>query len=155
MLADELFNDYAVRQGSITPLFTTYCDGINVKCKGLSQWETVSLAQDGFVPYEILTYYFGDNINLVKNAPVKPNILIFPGTPLTTGAEGNDVKTIQIMLNRISSVYTDIPKIYPVDAAFSNETESAVRAFQKIFALPPKELSIRQHGIKSTTFTMT
>jgi len=138
MLADELFNDYAVRQGSITPLFTTYCDGINVKCKGLSQWETVSLAQDGFVPYEILTYYFGDNINLVKNAPVKPNILIFPGTPLTTGAEGNDVKTIQIMLNRISSVYTDIPKIYPVDAAFSNETESAVRAFQKIFALPPK-----------------
>ena len=68
-LTGELFNDYIVRQGSVEPLFAVYCDGREVSCNGLSQWGTVELAEQGMTPYEILTYYYGDNINLVQDAP--------------------------------------------------------------------------------------
>ena len=64
-IVDEIFNDYVVRQGYIEPLFTSFCNGTTVTCSGLSQWGTVSLANQGFTPYEILQYYYGDNINIV------------------------------------------------------------------------------------------
>ena len=47
MLADELFTDYVVRQGSVEPLFTQFCNGTTVQCEGLSQWGTVDLAEMG------------------------------------------------------------------------------------------------------------
>jgi len=40
-IANEIFNDYLARQGSVEPLFAQYCDGIEVTCNGLSQWGTV------------------------------------------------------------------------------------------------------------------
>ena len=55
-LAGELFNNYIRRAGSIEPLFAQYCNGTTVTCAGLSQWGTVSLAEQGYTPYEILTY---------------------------------------------------------------------------------------------------
>ena len=69
-IVDEIFNDYIVRQGDITPLFARYCDGRTSSCPGgLSQWGSVSLAEEGFTPYRILTSYYGD-ISLVEDAPV-------------------------------------------------------------------------------------
>ena len=64
-IADEIFNDYIVRNGNVQPLFAQYCDGVRVRCDGLSQWGTVSLAEDGLTPYEILQYYYGDDISIV------------------------------------------------------------------------------------------
>ena len=61
-IVDDIFNDYVVRQGSIEPLFTQYCNGTTSTCDGLSQWGTVDLADQGLIPYEILQYYFGDDI---------------------------------------------------------------------------------------------
>ena len=56
-LVDELFNNYIVRQGSVAPLFSAFCNGTTVTCDGLSQWGTVTLANNGLTPYEILQYY--------------------------------------------------------------------------------------------------
>ena len=40
------------------------------QCRGLSQWGSQELAQQGRTPYEILQYYYGQDIDLVYNAPV-------------------------------------------------------------------------------------
>ena len=34
-IVDEIFNDYVVRQGSVEPLFTQFCNGTTVTCEGL------------------------------------------------------------------------------------------------------------------------
>ena len=136
-LVDELFNDYVRRQGSIEPLFTAFCNGTTSTCQGLSQWGTVTLANRGYTPYEILQYYYGDNIDIVKNAPVKTNMPSFGGLDLTVGSAGNDVKTVQVYLNRISGNYPAIPKIPRADGVFDEATAAAVRKFQQVFGLEP------------------
>lgn len=134
-LVDELFNDYVQRQGSVEPLFTSFCNGTTSTCAGLSQWGTVDLANSGFSPYEILQYYYGDDINIVKDAPVKSAMPSYPGIPLQYGSAGNDVKSMQIFLNRISRNYPAIPKIPQVDGIFDTSTVDAVRVFQEVFDL--------------------
>lgn len=78
-ITDELFKNYVVRQGSIEPLFTQFCNGTTVTCSGLSQWGTVGLAEQGYTPYEILQYYYGNDINIVTDAVVKTNTPSYPG----------------------------------------------------------------------------
>jgi len=134
-IVDEIFNDYIVRQGSIEPLFAQFCDGIRTTCNGLSQWGSVDLAQNGLTPYEILQYYYGEDINIVFDAPVGGVIPSYPGAPLRRGAFGEDVRIIQNQLNRIGKNFPAIPKIREVNGAFNMETEEAVRVFQRIFNL--------------------
>lgn len=134
-LVDELFNDYVRRQGSVEPLFTSFCNGTTTTCAGLSQWGTVSLAEQGMTPYEILQYYYGDDIDIVKNAPVKSSQPSYPGFELKLGDAGNEIKLMQVFLNRISRNYPAIPKIAEVDGIFGANTEEAVRKFQEIFSL--------------------
>ena len=135
LLVDELFNNYVRREGSIEPYFTQYCNGTTVTCNGLSQWGTVDLANQGKNSIEILKNYYGDDIELVVNAPVRDITPSYPGEPLRLGSASNDVLTKQIQLNRISTNYPAIPKIYPVDGVFGTSTEDAVLAFQRIFNL--------------------
>lgn len=135
-LADELFTDYVRRQGSVEPLFTQFCNGTTVTCDGLSQWGTVGLANQGYTPYEILQYYYGDDINIIQDAEVMTNTPSYPGVELRQGIFGNDVRTIQVQLNRISRNSPAIPKISSVDGAFGEQTEEAVKEFQKVFDLP-------------------
>ena len=137
LLVDELFNNYVRRQGSIEPYFTQYCNGTTSTCEGLSQWGTVDLANQGLNSVEILQSFYGDDIEIVTNAPVRNNQPSYPGVPLTVGSNGNDVLTKQIQLNRISRNYPAIPKIDPVDGVFGTATEDAVVAFQEIFGLTP------------------
>ncbi|MDE5569101.1 MAG: peptidoglycan-binding protein, partial [Ruminococcus sp.] len=88
-----------------------------------------------FSPYEILQYYYGDDINIVKDAPVKSAMPSYPGIPLQYGSASNDVKSMQIFLNRISRNYPAIPKIPQADGIFDTSTVEAVRVFQEIFDL--------------------
>ena len=134
-LVDELFNDYVRRKGSIEPLFTSFCNGTTTTCSGLSQWGTVSLAGRGYTPYEILKYYYGDDIEIVEDAPVKTALPSYPDTVLKNGIFGNDVKSVQVWLNRISRNYPAIPKIPAADGVFDTPTEEAVKKFQQIFGL--------------------
>lgn len=134
-LVDELFNDYVVRSGSIEPYFTAYCDGRELRCDGLEQWGTVRLAEEGLTPYEILQYYYGDNINIVSNAPIGDGLPPWDGQTLSLGSLGNSVQQVQIRLNRISKNFPLIPKIYPVNGIFDTATENAVKEFQRAFSL--------------------
>ncbi|MBD5128745.1 MAG: spore cortex-lytic protein [Ruminococcaceae bacterium] len=135
-IVDEVFNNYIVRRGSVEPLFTMFCNGTTVTCEGLSQWGTVPLANRGYSPYEILQYYYGNDIDIVYNAPVSPNIPSYPGTPFGFGASGNEVRTIQVELNRIGTNYPAIPKIVPANGIYGESTTEAVRTFQSVFNLP-------------------
>ncbi len=135
-IVDELFDDYVRRQGRVEPLFTAFCNGTTVTCDGLSQWGTVRLARQGFVPYEILQYYYGDDIEIVKNAPVRSNTMSYPGYVLSAGSSGMGVQTIQIQLNRISRNYPAIPKIPSASGEYDAATEDTVRVFQQVFDLP-------------------
>ncbi len=134
-LAGELFNNYIRRRGNIEPLFAQYCNGTTVTCNGLSQWGSVTLAEQGYTPYEILTYYYGENIELIQNAPVMGTTSGVPLYPLQLGSTGDEVRTAQIRLNRISSNFPAIPKILATDGIFAEDTEAAVLRFQEIFNL--------------------
>ena len=134
-LVDSLFDTYIRRQGFIEPLAAKFCNGTTVTCDGLSQWGSEELARQGYDSVAILRYYYGDDIELVSNAPIRGITESYPGTPLRLGSTGPFVTVVQTALNRISQNYPAIPKINPVDGIFGQQTESAVRQFQQIFSL--------------------
>lgn len=134
-IAAEIFDSYIRRINNIEPLFAQYCNGTTVTCDGLSQWGSVDLANQGYVPFDILQYYYGDNIELVRDVPIAGPQQSAPAYPLRLGSVGDDVRTVQIRLNRISNNYPSIPKIVLTDGIFGNDTEAAVRRFQEIFGL--------------------
>lgn len=134
-IVDDIFNNYLVREGNVQPFFAQYCDGVRSTCAGLSQWGTVELANQGLTPFEILRYYYGNDINIVYNAQVGRNIPSYPGSAIRRGFFGEDVITIKRQLNRIAKNYPAIPVIQNLNGAYDLETENAVRAFQRIFNL--------------------
>ena len=136
-IVDEIFNSYIRRRGNIEPLFAAYCDGIEVRCNGLSQWGSLSLANEGYTPLEILKYYYGNDIDIISNAPVEGASPSAPTFPLSIGSSGDKVRILQLRLNRISDNYPSIPKIASIDGIFAEDTEAAVIRFQEIFSLSP------------------
>lgn len=133
-IVDEIFNRYVVRQGQQNPYFTEFCNGTTVTCAGLSQWGTVELAKQGYTPYNILQYYYGDDID-IKTAPVMPYSESYPGYPLRLGSTGRSVELVQRQLNRVAQNYPAIPMTYPVDGIFGANTEASVKKFQEVFGL--------------------
>ncbi len=136
-LAAELFDSYVRRQGNVEPLLTAYCDGRRVTCEGLSQWGTVELAEQGYTPYEILTYYYGNDIDIVRDVPIQNTTESAPTVPLRVGTVNDQVRVAQIRLNRISKNYPSIPKIAQTDGIFLQDTADATQRFQEIFGLTP------------------
>ncbi|MBQ3511232.1 MAG: peptidoglycan-binding protein [Bacilli bacterium] len=133
-VVDELFNDYLVKDDQVQPLFAMYCDGRITTCDGLSQWGTVSLANQGKSPLEILRNYYG-NVSIIFNAPVEENIRTYPGFPVEVGTAGDFVRMLNMQLNRIGQNYPAIPVILNDSPYFTIETENAVKKFQEIFNL--------------------
>lgn len=136
-LVDEMVGSYIRRVGSVEPLAAKFCNGTTTTCDGLSQWGSEALAQEGLDSVEILKYYYGDDIEIVTNAPMEGVTESYPGTPLRLGSTGPAVTVVQTSLNRISQSYPAIPKINPVDGIYGPQTRAAVEAFQQIFALEP------------------
>lgn len=135
-IADELFDSYIVRQGQLEPLYAQFCDGRVSQCPGLLQWGTVDLAQRGFTPYEMLQFYYGDNINIQTDTPLQEAFETYPGTPLKLGDNNPYVLLMQVSLNTIATNYPAIPKIPSPSGTFDETTQEAVREFQGIFNLP-------------------
>lgn len=136
-LVDNLFNDYLRRPNFVEPLAAKFCNGTTVTCAGLSQWGSQSLAQQGLSSTQILRRYYGNNIEIVNDAPVRGFTPSYPGAPLQRGSQGPSVVQMQVMLNRIAQNYPAIPRISPVDGIFGTQTENSVRSFQRIFDLNP------------------
>ena len=135
ILTDQLFNNYIRKQGRVEPYYAQFCDGRITQCNGLSQWGTVDLANRGLNYLEILQFYYGDDIEIVENAPVSDNIQSYPGVAFSLGSFGNDVLILKRELNRIAQNYPAIPTISQLNGVYDRETDESVRAFQKIFNL--------------------
>lgn len=136
-IVDELFTSYIKRGDNIEPLFAQFCDGVEVSCQGLSQWGSVSLANEGRDYESILKNYYGNDIEIVTNVPVSDIEGSAPPVNLVEGDTGREIELIQTKLNRISANFPGIPKIYPVDGFYGKETKDAVIKFQEVFDLTP------------------
>ena len=134
-VVDEIFNDYIRRRGFVEPLSAKFCNGTTSTCDGLSQWGSQALALQGRNSVEILKHYYGDDIELVVEAPIRDIALSYPGSPLRLGDTGPDVVVVQAMLNRVAQNYPAIPKVSPAAGVFNQATRDAVLTFQGIFHL--------------------
>ena len=135
-IVDEIFDNYVVKGNQIQPYFTTYCDGKIKTCAGLSQWGTVTLANQGKTPLQILQYYYGNDISIKYDAPVGSLVGVFPGYDIGLGSAGNPVLAIQRDLRRIRKNYPAIPDITRTQGIYGEQTVNAVKKFQEIFNLP-------------------
>ena len=131
-IVDGIFNVYARRQGFRNPYFTEYCNGTTSTCKGMSQWGTVTLANQGLTPLQILKRYYPQDLELAT-APTASVTESFPGT-LALGSSGENVRRMQIFLNRIHGNFPSIPTV-TVNGQFDAQTQEAVRIFQRSFNL--------------------
>lgn len=133
-IVDEIFNQYVRRQGQLAPFFTSFCNGNTVTCAGLSQWGTVTLANQGMSAIQILRYYYPNDIEISETNIISGILISFPGT-LRLGSSGLDVQIIQSYLNRIRRNYPAIPLITDNPGVFGSSTQAAVSKFQSIFSL--------------------
>lgn len=139
-LVDDIFNVYPRREGHLEPLFASYCNGSTTTCAGLSQWGTVTLAERGYTPIEMLQYYYGDDVELVATNDIRGIEASYPGYLLRRGMRNDYVRILQRQLIRIRQDYPAIPAISSATGYFGPETEAAVLAFQRIFNLTPDGL---------------
>ena len=150
---DDLFTTYIRRKGFVEPLAAKFCNGTTSTCNGLSQWGSQEMAQQGYNSMEILRRYYGDDIELVVDAPIQNITTSYPGSPMRLGSVSQNVAMFQAMLNRISQNYPAIPKIFPVTGIFGQDTQNAVRTFQSIFDLSPDGWWERPPGTRWSTST--
>ena len=139
-IVDQIFHQYVRREGHNVPYFTSFCNGTTATCRGLSQWGTVNLAQQGLDPLQILRYYYPDDVEIATADAVTDVLVSYPGTVLRPGSSGLDVQTIQTYLNRIRQNYPAIPAITDPEGTFGNSTLAAVKKFQSVFGLTPDGL---------------
>lgn len=135
LIVDEIFNEYVRRQGQTAPYFTSFCNGTTAACAGLSQWGTVTLANQGYSPLQILRSYYPRDVEIAETNIITGVVSSYPGTPLKTGSTGLDVQTIQTYLQRIRRNYPAIPAITDETGVFGESTRAAVAKFQSIFNL--------------------
>lgn len=133
-ITDDIFNTYVRREGTVEPYYTEYCDGKTVSCPGMKQWGTVDRAEEGMNALQILRYYYGNDIEIIRTNNIQSIPQSYPGTPLRRGDTGTDVRTLQRWLTRIAKDYPFFGKP-GTDGIFGAATESCVRAFQKQFNL--------------------
>lgn len=136
-IVDEIFNEYVRRQGQTAPYFTSFCNGSTATCPGLSQWGTVTLANQGLSPLQILRSYYPKDVEIAETNIITGIVSSYPGAALKTGSTGLDVQTIQTYLQRIRRNYPAIPAITDPAGVFGESTRAAVAKFQSIFNLTP------------------
>ncbi len=134
-IVDRIFNEYVRRQGQNAPYFTSFCNGTTATCQGLSQWGTVTLANQGLTPLQILRSYYPKDIEIAETDIITGMLSSYPGTALRTGSRGLDVQTVQSWLTRIRRNYPAIPAITDETGVFGNSTKAAVTKFQSVFQL--------------------
>ena len=136
-IVDEIFNEYVRRPGQTVPFFTSFCNGTTATCAGMSQWGTVTLANQGLTPLQILRSYSPREVEIAETNIITGIVSSYPGTALRTGSTGLDVQTIQTYLGRIRRNYPAIPAITDQAGVFGESTRAAVAKFQSIFNLSP------------------
>ena len=146
-ITDDIFNTYLRKRGTVNPYYSEYCDGKSVTCPGLKQWGTVTLANNGRSALQILRYYYGSDIEIVRTSNIQSIPQSYPGSPLRQGDSGTTVFTLQRQLNRITKDYPFLGKL-TVDGVFGSRMAATVRAFQKQFNLTADGMVGRQTWYK-------
>ncbi|MEA5051578.1 MAG: peptidoglycan-binding protein [Oscillospiraceae bacterium] len=134
-IVDDIFNVYIRKGAAKDPYYAEYCNGTTATCPGLSQWGTVTLANQGYTPLAILRYYYGSAVALYEAPLVDTAVASYPGTALRQGSIGSHVAVVQEQLNRIRQNYPLIPSAGAIDGIFGAATAAAVRTFQSVFGL--------------------
>jgi peptidoglycan hydrolase-like protein with peptidoglycan-binding domain len=135
-IVNNILGHYIVKEGQIQPYFAQFCDGRRVKCDGLEQWGSVDLANQGYSAIDIIKYYYGEDAQIVTDAPITDIEYTYPGEPLMPGDSNTYIIRAQYMLDKISQNFPAIPKIESIDGYYGEQTEAAVKEFQRIFLLP-------------------
>ena len=104
-ITDDIFNTYIRKTGTVNPYYSEYCDGKSVTCPGLKQWGTVTLANQGRNALQILKYYYGNDIEIIRTSNIQSIPQSYPGSPIRQGDSGTAVFTLQRQLNRITKDY--------------------------------------------------
>ena len=146
-ITDDIFNTYLRKRGTVNPYYSEYCDGKSVTCPGLKQWGTVTLANQGRTALQILKYYYGNDIEIVRTNNIQSIPQSYPGSPIRQGDSGTAVFTLQRQLNRITKDYPFLGKL-TVDGVFGSRMAATVRAFQKQFNLTADGMVGRQTWYK-------
>lgn len=133
-IVDDVFDKCIKVEGYYQPLLSR-CENTTSDYKVLSRWGSLSLAEDGLFALDILKKYFGDNVQIVDVSKIECVMKKCPHTELSHGSNGEDVRFLQKALNKISSHYKGVLKISAITGHFGEETEKAVRDFQRIFNL--------------------
>lgn len=134
-ITDDIFNTYLRRGNNAEPLFAEYCDGKTVSnCPGMKQWGTVTQANAGKNALQILQYYYGSSLQIIRTDNIAKIPQSYPGTPLRRGDTGTNVRILQRWLNRIAKDYPSFGKLQN-NGVFDAATETSVRRFQKQFSL--------------------
>ena len=146
-ITDDIFNTYLRKRGTVNPYYSEYCDGKSVTCPGLKQWGTVTLANQGRTALQILRYYYGSDIEIVRTNNIQSIPQSYPGSPIRQGDSGTAVFTLQRQLNRITKDYPFLGKL-TVDGVFGAKMTATVKAFQKQFNLTADGVVGRQTWYK-------
>lgn len=94
----------------------------------------VTLANQGKNALQILRYYYGNDVEIVRSDNIRSIPQSYPGSPLRQGSSGPAVFTLQRQLNRIAKDYPFLGKLN-VDGCVWGADGITVRAFQKQFNL--------------------
>ena len=134
-ISAEIFNQYVHRIGFANPHFTTYrANACGAGC--MSQWGTVTLANQGQSPLQILRNFYGNDITVTATNNIQDITTTYPGTPMRLGSPPSRyIQQIQGYLNRIRQNFPLIPLIPNVNGVFGPETDAAVRQFQRTNSL--------------------
>ena len=146
-ITNDIFNTYIRKTGTVNPYYSEYCDGKSVTCPGLKQWGTVTLANQGRNALQILKYYYGNDIEIIRTSNIQSIPQSYPGSPIRQGDSGTAVFTLQRQLNRITKDYPFLG-LLTVDGVFGAKMAATVRAFQKQFNLTADGVVGRQAWYK-------
>jgi peptidoglycan hydrolase-like protein with peptidoglycan-binding domain len=137
VIVDEIFTSYITRPNARQPLLTQFCDGARTLCadRGMEQWGSKDLGEQGYDALTILRTYYGSDIYLATAQRVQGIPVSYPGFTLQLNSTGPEVRVIQEQLNRIAQNYPALPTVR-VDGFYGPDTENAVRIFQQIINLP-------------------
>lgn len=136
LVVDEMIPLYIKRMDKDEPLFAQYCDGVSTTNSGwLYQWGSNELATKGYSYEEILKYYYGSNLEIVKAEFIEGLPTSFPGYVLSLGSCGEEVKKMQEYLNIIRGNYPGLIYITNPNGEFDENTKESILYFQKVFNL--------------------
>ena len=145
-LTNDIFNTYIRKKGTVNPYYAEYCDGKSVRCAASSSGHGYP-GQPARIALQILRYYFGNDVEIVRSDNIRFDSPRAAGSPLRQGSSGPAVFTLQRQLNRIAKDYPFLGKLN-VDGVFGAQMASTVRAFQKQFNLTADGVVGRQTWYK-------